>query len=569
MCSLAMHAETENIRIMSYNIPKGNILVEEGNGQNTWENRAQAIHRYFATVKPDLIGMQEPVHTSLADMLRGMPNYAMVGTGRDNGAEKGEFTAILYRTDRFYCLANDTYWLTETPKVHSKVDGSTHFRIATWALFEDKATGARFLYTNTHLSYDSPKVKDAQLRILKPTMLAVQKQYGSSLPHFLTGDFNMKDNENVDGTVSARREGSNYLLTLNMSLVLKEVWATVKQKKHFSGALDDLHIDYIFISKNVSSRYAQWDNREDADGFIMSDHNPVWADIYFTTSVEDNARAAINKAWSEIDSTYVLLRLNSRLITSSSQLTTDGTQSGYPVSNVIDSNTDTYCQSSTGVPPHQPHYLQVQLKHDITDCRFMYYRRKDNTEGNADRWLDVMVTASDDGNNWDYITAFNNFAGTTLKSYASDNISLHRPYKYLRFSVMHTPNETLRNGNPQFSLSEFQLYENKRSTESPRFLDEQVGAAANTVEELIATTKGLIEAGTIKRADVTALQEATQALREARLAYTSGISLPVAEQHSSQFTSIYGLSGRRQSSLQHGVNILREGDGTVRKVLIR
>ena len=185
----------ENIRIMTYNIPKGNIDPSEGNGENTWANRALAIHRYFAKVSPDLIGMQEPVRASLCDMLRGMPNYAMVGTGRDNGADNGEFTPILYKTTRFRVLAYDTYWLTNTPKVHSRVDGSTHYRIATWALFEDKQTGARFLYTNTHLSYDSPTVKDAQLRVMKPTMKELQDRYGANLPHYMTGDFNMKDYE--------------------------------------------------------------------------------------------------------------------------------------------------------------------------------------------------------------------------------------------------------------------------------------------------------------------------------------------------------------------------------------
>ena len=34
--ALTMQAATENIRIMSYNIPMGNIKPEEGNGDNTW-----------------------------------------------------------------------------------------------------------------------------------------------------------------------------------------------------------------------------------------------------------------------------------------------------------------------------------------------------------------------------------------------------------------------------------------------------------------------------------------------------------------------------------------------------
>ena len=159
VASASARAATEKIRIMSYNIPMGNILVTDGNGRNTWENRCAVIHQYLADVAPDLLGMQEPVRQELCDILRGIPNYAMVGTARNDGAESGEYTPIIYRTDRFRVLDTGNYWLTETPDVHSKVAGSSHFRIATWALMEDLHSGARFLYTNTHLSYDSQPVR--------------------------------------------------------------------------------------------------------------------------------------------------------------------------------------------------------------------------------------------------------------------------------------------------------------------------------------------------------------------------------------------------------------------------
>ena len=556
--ALSAQAATENIRIMTYNIPKGNISPEEGNGDNSWEKRALAIHRYMATVQPDLVGMQEPVRTSLCDMLRGMPGYAMIGTGRNDGKEGGEYTPIIYRTDRFYCIANDTYWLTETPKVHSKVEGSTHYRIATWGLFEDKATGARFLYTNTHLSYDSPPVKEAQLRIMKPTMKALQDQYGSSLPHFMTGDFNMRDYETVSGDNAAARQGSNYLLCLNLSVVMKDAWIQARTKQHHSygNSYPPGRIDYIFVSKNVSCKYAQWDSRTDADGYIMSDHDPLWADIYFTTSNEDNARAAIHEAWNEVDSTYTLDRGRVRIITSDSQLSSDGVLSGHGLSYLIDNNTSTYCQSLASSAANQPHYVQVDLKHDMTDCRFMYYRRNEATDGVADRWQDIMVTASDDGNQWDYITCFNNFGDTPMRSYTSDNIAMHRPYRYLRFSIMHTPGETLRNGNPQFSLSEFQLYENPRNEQSPRFMDEAVQAAATEVEAQIALVEENLAAGTVKRTHVTDLQAATEALRTARRNYADGIASP-REEHSEEV--ICDLAGRRLNSIPARGIYIRNG----------
>lgn len=133
---------------------------------------------------------------------------------------------------------------------------------------------------------------------------------------------------------------------------------------------------------------------------------------------------------------------------------------------------------------------------------------------------------------------------------------------------MHTPGEVLRNNYPQYTCSEFQLYEYVLLNSCPRKASPEVCAAADALEQLIATTEELIENGTVKRADVTTLQNATQALRQARLAYTTSIS-PPTEKYGSRFTAIYNLSGLLQSSLQQGVNILREADDTVRKVLIK
>ena len=39
-------AARQDMRIMTFNIRHGGIDVSIGNGQNTWENRALAIHRY-------------------------------------------------------------------------------------------------------------------------------------------------------------------------------------------------------------------------------------------------------------------------------------------------------------------------------------------------------------------------------------------------------------------------------------------------------------------------------------------------------------------------------------------
>ena len=425
MCStLPVHAAVVRVRIMSFNIPYGNVNTPT----NTWEMRAEHLHAYIRQVSPDLIGMQEPVRNELVSILSGTPGYAMVGCGRDDGAEKGEYTPIIYKTDRFYVQQYGNYWLTDTPDVVSRVPGSTHNRIATWALMIDKESGAKFLYTNTHLSYETEPVRLEQIRVLKAHMKELDTRYGGEVPHLLTGDFNMK------------RAEDNYNYVKNYLLTMKDMWMNTRRKLNQTGNTDDQCIDYIYGSRNVYCTYAEWNNKVTEDGCTMSDHHPLWADVYWNTTSEDNARAAIQEAWALIDSTYEYQQNRMKLITNVSQLTTDGAESSNPLSTLLDGSTATFFHSLySTMPPNQPHYIQVMLNRDITDCRFQYNRRYDNTYGICDRWRDILVTASNDGNTWDYITGIQNFGDDPARTYTSSNISLHRPYKYIRFSILCTP----------------------------------------------------------------------------------------------------------------------------------
>ena len=546
VASVTARAATEKIRIMSYNIPMGNILVTDGNGRNTWENRCAVIHQYLNDVAPDLLGMQEPVRQELCDILRGIPNYAMVGTARNNGAESGEYTAIIYRTDRFRVLDTGNYWLTETPDVHSKVEGSSHYRIATWAYMEDLHSGARFLITNTHLSYDSQPVRQAQIRVVKQHMLDLNKKFGKDLPHYFTGDFNMKDTED------------NYTYVLNWKILLRDMWTSSRRRKHYStgSKAPTGRIDYIYATKNVTSTYAQWDNRKTPDGFWMSDHDPLWADTYFTTSVADDARGAIIKAWQEVDSVYAYTTTRTRLVRMASQLTSDGLESGSAMKDVIDLNSSTYIHSLySKTPPPQPHYLQVELRdEDVSNFRFTYYRRNDNVEyGNGDRWKDLMITASDDGENWTYIQHIYDFGGDAARSYTSENIALRKPYKYVRFHVLHTPGEHLRNGHPQYNVAEFQMYRNDVSSTCLYAANEEVKTATDALTALIAEVGPVAEDGTVTAEQVQALEEATEALRAARENATSIECVP--EQMESK-SDMFDLNGRKVQVPQKGIYIM-------------
>lgn len=73
-----------------------------------------------------------------------MPGYSWVGVGRDDGKNKGEFSAILYRNDRFEVLGHSTFWLSDTPEFPSMGCDAAYPRVVTWAELQDKETGKEF-----------------------------------------------------------------------------------------------------------------------------------------------------------------------------------------------------------------------------------------------------------------------------------------------------------------------------------------------------------------------------------------------------------------------------------------
>ena len=539
-CSAAKAANHESIRIMTYNIPMGNILVTDGNGQNTWINRSYAIHRYLLEIQPDLIGMQEPVRQSLIDMLVGIPNYALVGRGRNKeAADGGEYSCILYRIDRFRVIDYGTYWLTDTPDEYSKVEGAGHYRIATWAYMEDIHSGARFLYTNTHLSYESEEVTLAQIKVLKKHMYELNQKYGSTLPHYLTGDFNMYETEI-----------KNYNQVLNLKLQMSDMWNIARERKdNCEGAKK--RIDYIFGSR-VYCSYAQWDNSKTEDGYWMSDHNPFWADTYFNTTKTDNARGAIARAWAEIDSTFTHTTKHIRLLSTASQISADCTESSYPASYAIDGNRNTHYYSLySKTAPNNPHYLQVELNEEIENFTLSYTRRSDKP---GDCWNDIMITASNDTENWDYITHVYGIGESQSLVYSSPNIALHKPYKYLRFHVLRTPSEILRNGHPQHTVTEFQLYQNLVNEDCVYNTDANVKAAVDALKETIAQVDAQINGGKVQTEHITALEEGIATLREARNSATSIDNVVDVPEYDA--TKAYGIDGRPRNATDRGLIII-------------
>ncbi len=520
-CSvMAMRAGTESLRIMTYNVPRNNEHIEPV-GVNTLDMRFAALAELVNKVRPDVLGMQEPTNADLWMFLKNLDGYAMIGVGREDGMERGQYTLILYRTDKFYVEKHGFYFLSKTPEVMGSKDwGSSCSRLATWGIFRDKVTKARFLYTNTHLDHISDSARTNQMRVIKEHMRALVAENGT-MPMMITGDFN----------VSQTTQGA-YVNATTLHIPMNDAWLVAEKQEglKYSFPAHDYgtkrKLDYIILSKDIEVKKAYIGNSVQTNGTIISDHNPHWADITWKTTPSEDTEALIQAAREACDSTLVYISGNDGLIVNATE-GTDGCQVSYDtqeptggaLANLIDGNDATYFRSSwSTVNPYQPHYFQVDLCKTYRNIHFDYARlagTSSTATGNC--WKDVLVTASNDGVGWDYITEFCDVP-TAEGLHKLPTIRMRRPYRYIRFSALRTPDMKIRTSFVQYVVGEFQLYEDRIDTlKSQRFFNQEVKAACDVVVALTDEVETAYNAGTVTEIQLQQLEQALQDLRSVKI----------------------------------------------------
>lgn len=183
LLGISLSSSSQSLKVMSYNIRYDN----PGDGRNAWPNRKDRLIDLVRESRPAVLGVQEALHGQLMNMMDALGGYAMVGVGRDDGKQKGEYSAILYRTDRFELRDQNTFWLSKTPDVPGSKDWDAAItRVATWARLFDKETQKEILVVNTHFDHIG---KEARLKSAELIRKKIGEMAGD-LPVLLTGDFN-------------------------------------------------------------------------------------------------------------------------------------------------------------------------------------------------------------------------------------------------------------------------------------------------------------------------------------------------------------------------------------------
>lgn len=177
--------ENTSITVASYNIRNANAGDSvKGNG---WGKRYPVIANLIRFHEFDIFGTQEGFRHQLEDLKKALPEYDYIGVGRDDGKDKGEHSAIFYRTDLFDVLDKGDFWLSETPDKPSKGWDAVLPRICSWGHFKHKKNGKEFLFFNLHMDHVGKQARVESAFLVQEKM----KEFGSELPAILTGDFNV------------------------------------------------------------------------------------------------------------------------------------------------------------------------------------------------------------------------------------------------------------------------------------------------------------------------------------------------------------------------------------------
>jgi endonuclease/exonuclease/phosphatase family metal-dependent hydrolase len=258
-------ADGQSLEVMTYNIRYDN----PGDGINQWGKRKEKVFSLIKKYDPEIFGVQEALNNQIEDLITGLPEYDFVGVGRDDGKQKGEYSAIFFKKIRFKVKDSNTFWLSETPSVPgSKNWDAALTRVATWAVFTDQETKKDFILINTHFDHigKESRAKSAAL------LLTQAEKIGKSLPLVITGDFN------------CTRDDKPYQVIMSQKTVPLQDPAPANPPGTFCNfqvnSMQCRPIDYIFSS--LDWKASDYKVITDNDGTnYPSDHLPVLLTLSF------------------------------------------------------------------------------------------------------------------------------------------------------------------------------------------------------------------------------------------------------------------------------------------------
>lgn len=247
---VALVRENGAIRTMSFN-----LLISD-----VTDIRMRRVRDTILQYLPDTVGLQEADAKWMEYLKTELgAYYQMVGDDCPGveGVEIG-YTPILFAKDRFELIESNTYWLTDTPEIPSKLPDSVYYRLYTYVILKNKSDETQWLHLNTHFDFDVDVQVQTSLYILQ--FLSAHKDMAC----VLTGDLNMISTSPGYQTLSSGRLKSSVMLAETTVFGTESASMAIDHALVSDDFIDVLHHEVAY--RKILGGYA-------------SDHRAIWIDF--------------------------------------------------------------------------------------------------------------------------------------------------------------------------------------------------------------------------------------------------------------------------------------------------
>lgn len=256
-------AHGQDLQVLTFNVR----YDRPDPGKQSWKERRDAVAAIIRA-NADVAGLQEVLPQQRKDLAERLPEFELVGIGRDPG-DRGEASPLLVRKDRLEVLEHGTFWFSDSPEVVGSMSwGNEIPRICTWAKLRDRQRNAVSWFFNVHLDHRSQSSREKSVALL---LDRIKERTG---PVAVMGDFNAAP-------------GNAAIAALSAASSLRDVYGiagvTPGGTFHdFTGKASGGPIDWIFVDpgkwevKNVEILTGPM---VDGGSDWPSDHFPVKAVI--------------------------------------------------------------------------------------------------------------------------------------------------------------------------------------------------------------------------------------------------------------------------------------------------
>jgi endonuclease/exonuclease/phosphatase family metal-dependent hydrolase len=259
-------AFAQNHQVATFNIRWDN----PNDAGNLWKDRLPHVIDLIKFHQIDLLGVQEALQHQLAQMSESL-DYDYIGVGRDDGKDKGEFSAILYNSEKYKLLDQGTFWLSPTPQKPSKGWDAALNRVSTYGKFADQK-GTEFYVFNIHYDHIGQQAREESSKLV---LRQIEKINVANLPVIWMGDFNVTSDNPAYTVITSQPKWKDARLVSAISYGPAGTFTGFDWEK-----LPDGIIDHIFVSGpiQVIRHGILTDNYGKK---YPSDHFPVMMEVKF------------------------------------------------------------------------------------------------------------------------------------------------------------------------------------------------------------------------------------------------------------------------------------------------